>query len=249
MFQRYCLLTIIMIILIATMISCKKQITQKELGMEFVYISPGTFMMGTPASGAGRQHQVTLTKGYYLQMTEVTQSQWQAVMGNNPSKFKGDNLPVECVSWNDVQEFIRKLNQMDPGKGYRLPTEAEWEYACRAGTTTAYYWGKSMDGSYCWYDGNSSGKTHEVGTKKPNAWGLFDMIGNIYEWCQDWYGDYPSGEVTNPQGPGSGSYRLLRGGSWSNDAGFCRSARRNGSPPGWPLSNAGFRLAAATRTE
>ncbi|MDP8288063.1 MAG: formylglycine-generating enzyme family protein [Candidatus Electryonea clarkiae] len=197
-------------------------------------------MMGSPSDESGRdgdegpQHQVTISS-FQMMTTEVTQAQWEAVMGSNPAKFKGSNLPVEQVSWNDVQDFLKKLNQSDPGKGYRLPTEAEWEYACRAGTTTRYYSGKSESdlASVGWYNGNSGKKTHPVGQKKENAWGLYDMHGNVNEWCKEWYdGDYyDSSPTTDPQGASSGPYRVLRGGSWGSYARGCRSALRNGTIP------------------
>ncbi|MDF1591102.1 MAG: SUMF1/EgtB/PvdO family nonheme iron enzyme [Desulfobacterales bacterium] len=207
---------------------------QNSLGMEFVYIRPGSFTMGSPANESGRdddekQHQVTLTKGFYLQTTEVTQGQWQAVMGNNPSNFKncGESCPVESVSWNDAQAFIQKLNQQDGSDVYRLPTEAEWEYAARAGSATAFANG-DISKTGCeydanldamgWYCGNSKDTTHKVAQKKSNAWGLYDMHGNVWEWCQDWYGDYSSGSVTDHSGQSSGSSRVLRGGSWDDGA-------------------------------
>ena len=157
--------------------------------------------MGSPSGESNRdsdekQHRVTLTREYYMQTTEVTQGQWRKVMGSNPSKFTncGDNCPVEKVSWEDCQQFIQKLNGMEGTRKYRLPTEAEWEYAARAGTTGAY--AGDLD-AMAWYDDNSGGKTHAVGGKSPNAWGLYDMHGNVYEWCQDWKGNYPSGSVTD----------------------------------------------------
>jgi formylglycine-generating enzyme required for sulfatase activity len=190
--------------------------------MKFVYIPPGTFMMGSPPEEKGRYdretlHEVTLTKGFYLQTTQVTQAQWKAVMGNNPSRFQGcDDCPVETVFWNDVQDFIRKLNQREGKDIYRLPTEAEWEYTARAGSTTGYCFGddESLLSEYAWYDKNSENKTHPVATRKPNAWGLYDMHGNVWEWCEDRYGDYPSGKVTDPVGTSDGSFRVLRGGGW-----------------------------------
>jgi len=231
-----------------------------SLGMEFVYIAPGTFIMGSPSNEPGRgldenQHRVTLTKGFYMQTTEVTQGQWKAVMGNNPSYFKncGDDYPVEQVSWYDVQDFIRKLNQRESRDRYRLPSEAEWEYAARAGSTTAFAnGGISEEGcgfdsnldTMGWYCGNSrvsysfcfdaSGwggpkcaGTHSVAQKQPNAWGLYDMHGNVSEWVQDLHGDYPSGALTDPTGPSSGSgHRMVRGGSWGYNASYCRSAHR-----------------------
>jgi formylglycine-generating enzyme required for sulfatase activity len=220
---------------------------RNSLGMRFVYIPPGSFMMGSPSGEAKRdkdetQHRVTLTRGYYMQTTEVTQGQWERVMGSNPSHFKncGDNCPVEKVSWEDCQQFIRKLNGMEETRKYRLPTEAEWEYAARSGTTGAY--AGDLD-AMAWYDNNSGSKTHAVGGKAPNAWGLYDMHGNVWEWCQDWYGDYPSGSVTDPAGANSSSYRVVRGGGWSRYAGGCRSADRGRIAPGYRDSLLGFRLA------
>jgi formylglycine-generating enzyme required for sulfatase activity len=231
-----------------------------SLGMEFAYIPPGTFMMGSAISpsevekrygGRARwykdehpQHRVTLMSGFYMQTTEVTQSQWKAVMGSNPSKFKGDNRPVEKVSWNDVQEFIQKLNQREGSNKYRLPTEAEWEYAARAGSTTRFSFGddKGRLGDYAWYGGNSGSQTHPVAQKKPNNWGFYDMHGNVYEWCQDRKGDYLSGSVSDPKGPYSGSRRVLRGGSWRSFARLCRSALRYWDFPGNRYYFDGFRL-------
>jgi formylglycine-generating enzyme required for sulfatase activity len=231
-----------------------------SFGMKFVPIPAGTFMMGSPKDEPGRfndetQHEVTISKRFYMQTTEVTQGQWKAVMGNNPSYFKdcGDDCPVERVSWNDIQEFIKKLNQRGEGT-YRLPTEAEWEYAARAGTTSAYSWGNSADCSKANY-GNfiltqecerNPGKTMPVGSFAPNTWGLYDMHGNVWEWCQDWYGSYPSGAVTDPTGPDSGSYRVLRGGSWYYDARHCRTADRGDNSPGDRSSSSGFRLVSSS---
>ncbi|MBN2688225.1 MAG: formylglycine-generating enzyme family protein [Deltaproteobacteria bacterium] len=220
--------------------------------MKFVLIPNGTFMMGSPSNESGRdndetQHRVTISKPYYLQTTEVTQGQWKAVMGSNPLHFrKGDDYPVEEVSWNDVQEFITKLNRKENTNKYRLPTEAEWEYACRAGNTARFSFGDDDSdlGRYAWYFSNSSGETHQVAQKEPNAWGLYDMHGNVWEWCQDWYGDYPSGHVTDQSGPSSGSDRVLRGGSWCNLAGLVRSAFRLRRNPGFRYSyGLGFRFA------
>jgi formylglycine-generating enzyme required for sulfatase activity len=228
------------------------------IGMKFVYINPGTFMMGSPTDEPGRnsdetRHQVTLTKGYYMQTTEVTQGQWKAVMDNNPSSFSscGDNCPVEKVSWNDVQEFITALNQKEKTDVYRLPTEAEWEYAARAGTTSAFANGGISEtgcdldtklNAMGWYCGNENSKTHAVAQKQANAWGLYDMHGNVWEWCQDWYGSYPDISVTDPGGPSRGSYRVIRGGSWSTYAQYCRSAVRNNLSPGYRGNSIGLRL-------
>ena len=241
-----------------TALSKSKKITN-SLGMEFGYIKPGTFMMGSPSNEPGRvrkkpQHKVTLTKGFYMQTTEVTQGQWKAVMGNNPSNFKncGDDCPVEQVSWNDAQGFIRKLNQKEGSDKYRLPTEAEWEYAARAGSRTAFANGGISElecghdlnlDAMGWYCGNSNKRTHPVAQKQPNAWGLYDMHGNVWEWCQDWYGkNYSFSSVIDPTGPSSGSDRLLRGGSWGNRAKGCRSALRYWYEPGFRVNALGFRL-------
>ena len=218
-----------------------------SIGMRFVPISAGTFTMGEGQTA----HKVTLTQAFELGQHEVTQEQYEKVMGKNPSKFKGKQKnPVEMVIWNDAVEFCRKLSDLPGEKStgyvYRLPTEAEWEYACRAGTTTAYSFGDSIGElrDYAWYHQNSGGfsrTTHPVGQKKPNAWGLHDMHGNVFEWCQDWYGDYPSGSVTDPTGPSSGSQRVLRGGSW-NDITFCLSAIRFGPAPDYRNNRLGFRV-------
>ena len=232
----------------------KKKI-KNSLGMEFVYIKPGTFMMGSPSNEKYRhdnekQHRVTLTQGFYMQTTEVTQRQWKAVMGTRPWSGKeykvkaGDNYPAVYISWDDCQVFIKKINQMEGGDKYRLPTEAEREYACRAGTTTQFYFGDDEGrlGEYAWYGGNSGGRTHPVAQKNPNSWGLYDLYGNVGEWCQDWYGDYPSGFVTDPKGPSSGSLRVRRGGSFSIKPRGARSANRSRNVPDRRGSYLGFRL-------
>jgi len=225
-----------------------------------VRIPAGTFMMGSPEDELGAysrewpRHQVTLTNDFYMMTTEVTQAQWQAVMGSNPSYFDecGGNCPVEEVSWNDVQDFIAALNARD-SRIYRLPTEAEWEYAARAGTTTAFYNGDitqeysdpidpNLD-AIGWYGGNSGSTTHPVAQKQPNAWGLYDMSGNVWEWCQDWYGAYPDNASVDPGGPSDASLRVIRGGSWFNYARDCRSALRNYDYPSARRSSVGFRLA------
>ncbi|MDZ7667058.1 MAG: formylglycine-generating enzyme family protein [Desulfotignum sp.] len=236
----------------------KKQITN-SIGMEFVLIPSGSFSMGSPEGEPGRslgeiQHPVNLTRPFYMQTTEVTQEQWMALMSTNPSSNKvcGKGCPVEQVSWNDVQEFIQKLNQKEGTDKYRLPTEAEWEYACRAGSTEAFpnggitELGCGRDPNLVaigWYCGNSNNKVQPVARKKPNSWGLYDMVGNVHEWCQDWFGVYPYDEVTNPKGPHSGSYRVMRGGVWYSPARDCRSASRFGSPPHYKFRHIGFRLA------
>jgi len=230
-----------------------------SIGMEFVYIKPGSFMMGSPSNESGRdddevQHRVSITKSFYIQTTEVTQGQWKAVMGSNPSHFKncGDDCPVENVSWNDVKEFIHKLNQREGSGTYRLPSEAEWEYAARAGTDTPFSFGRCLSTDQANYHGNyplsgcAKGKyrnsTIRVASFSPNAWGLYDMHGNVYEWCQDWYAKYYSSSATDPTGPSSGSYRVIRGGGWLNYARVCRSANRVSCTPGYRGYDLGFRL-------
>lgn len=230
-----------------------------SIGMEFVYILPGGFLMGSPPDEYGheeleRQHQVSLSKGFYLQKTEVTQKQWKTIMGYNPSHFLncGENCPVEQVSWHEAQEFIKKLNKRENTKKYRLPTEAEWEYACRAGTNTAFSNG-SIEKDTCgnnpyldaagWYYRNSEKGTHSVAQKQANAWGLYDMHGNVWEWCQDWERKYPFHPATDPVGPPTGLARIRRGGSWSHYPLFCRSAYRSWLDPDKKTPHVGFRLA------
>ncbi|WP_089939315.1 SUMF1/EgtB/PvdO family nonheme iron enzyme, partial [Candidatus Entotheonella palauensis] len=210
-----------------------------SIGMEFVLIPEGTFRMGSN-DGANNEkpvHQVTISQPFYLGKYAVTQAQWEAVMGSNPSDAKGDALPVTNVSWNDAQEFIKKLNDREEGNAYRLPTEAEWEYAARAGTTTAYSFGDDpgLLDQYGWYDGNSDNKPQAVGLLKANPWGLYDMHGNVWEWVQDWYGDtYPSDAQTDPAGPQNGDQRVVRGGSFLNSPEVLRSAVRvRGRPGDW----------------
>ena len=220
------------------------------VSFEMVEVRGGTFRMGaTSEQGSDARgdekpvHSVTLS-GYYIGKTEVTQALWKAVMGINPSRFKGDYLPVENVSWDDCQEFIRKLNSMT-GQNFRLPTEAEWEFACRGGNNSRgyKYSGSNNLGSVAWYDGNSGNKTHPVGTKAPNELGIYDMSGNVWEWCADWYGDYSSGAQTDPTGPQSGSFRVGRGGSWDFNVRICRSSLRIHSDPTDRNINLGLRLA------
>jgi len=231
-----------------------------------VRINGGTFTMGSPSSEPERwddetQHQVTVSS-FYMGKYEVTQKEYQEVMGTNPSSFKGDNLPVECVSWFDAVEYCNALSRKEgltpaytinesgnrtvtwnrSANGYRLPTEAEWEYACRAGTTTAYNTGANINNNTGWYDANSAGSTQEAGQKPANAWGLYDMHGNVWEWCWDWFGDYTSGTQTDPVGASSGSDRVSRGGGWFDSAQGVRSAFRNYGTPSYRYSNLGFRL-------
>ena len=272
-----------------------------SIGMKLVLIPAGTFTMGSPPSEEGfndeRQHEVTLTQDYYLGAFEVTQAQYEKVMGINPSYFEwyevverhpktgrvvnddSSNHPVEMVSWEDAVEFCDKLSALPEekraGRVYRLPTEAEWEYACRAGSKTAYSFGESSRslGDYAWFYEKRAGETpsvdemasnaiflilsgerrsfgerrsretHPVGQKQPNAWGLYDMHGNVWEWCSDWYGPYPGGSSTDPTGPQSGSFRVYRGGSWHYNAAGCRSAFRGRGYPSYRDDYRGFRVA------
>jgi len=220
------------------------------IDMVLVPIPAGGFMMGSPESeperyGNETQHLVKITKPFYLSAHEVTQAQYEQVMGNNPSESKGDTKPVEIVKWNDAVVFCGKLSLRE-GVEYRLPTEAEWEYACRAGATTAYSFGDDVSrlGEYAWHRDNSSGTTRPVGEKLPNAWGLFDMHGNVYEWCQDLYGPYERLQVvSDPIGPASGSRRVLRGGAFVYHPGSVRAAYRDSDLPDDRGLFIGFRLA------
>ena len=219
------------------------------VSIDMVRVEAGTFTMGAtpemkkPDDWEKPTHQVTLTNDYYIGKYEVTQALWQAVMGNNPSDFKGDNLPVECVSWNDCQDFISKLNSIT-GKTFRLPTEAEWEYAARGGKKSRgyQYSGSNNLSDVAWYEDNSDNKTHAVGSKQGNELGIYDMTGNVWEWCQDWYGSYSSSSQVNPTGDTSGSYRVIRGGSWFFTARSCRSSYRGSNTPGRRNDDLGFRL-------
>ena len=220
--------------------------------MRFRWCPSGTFMMGSPSTEEGRAkdevlHRVSLTKGFWLGETPVTQKQWKSVMGGNPSQCVGEELPVENVSWQDCMNFIKKVNERQ-GCSMRLPTEAEWEYACRAGTKGPYG-GTGVLDEMGWYNGCVEGETrrikssHTVGMKKPNAWGLCDMHGNVWEWCSDWYGDYQTEPATDPVGPASGRVRIRRGGSWQDEASVCRSAYRFVFSPTSRHSLLGFRVA------
>jgi formylglycine-generating enzyme required for sulfatase activity len=233
-------------------ISTHYNINIQDISFIMRYIPAGSFIMGSPANELGReddevQHKVTISKAFYMGETEVTQELWQAVIGNNPAKHKGSKRPVERVSWCDCHDFIQKLNSMTR-KRFRLPTEAEWEYACRAGTQTALYTGKNLTtiGSACpnldevaWYSENSDDSTHPVKLKKPNAWGLYDMLGNVWEWCDDRYGSY-TGDAVDPRG--TGSDRVIRGGSCHDNARYCRAAYRSRSTPDCRSDYSGFRL-------
>jgi formylglycine-generating enzyme required for sulfatase activity len=228
-----------------------------SIGMKFAWIPPGTFTMGSPMEEKERennetQHKVTLTKGFYMGVYTVTQEQWKEIMGSNPSYFKGEkNLPVENVSWDDCQNFIKKLWKKDK-KPYRLPTEAEWEFCCRGGTKTPFHFGDTISTDQANYNGNFTygdgkkgkyrEKTTPVGSFPANAWGLHDMHGNVWQWCQDWYGDYPQKDVVDPQGPDAGKDRVLRGGSWHDLPRYCRSACRYWNEPGHRYRSIGCRL-------
>jgi len=236
-----------------------------SIGMKLVLISKGTFVMGSPESEQGRddgetQHEVTISEDYYLGVFEVTRGQYEKVMGTNLSYFqkrvigKSDSsmYPVDQVSWEDAVEFCKKLSELPEekkaGRVYRLPTEAEWEYACRAGSKAAYSFGANSKtlGDYAWFGENSGRHTHPVGEKKANAWGLYDMHGNVWEWCSDWYGVYPKGSVSDPSGPSEGSIRVDRGGSWAYGAANCRSAYRGWGAPSYRIGNDGFRVALSS---
>lgn len=226
---------------------------RNSVGMEFVLIMPGTFQMGSPVGESGRGddetlHTVTLSRPFYLGKYEVTQGQWQAVMGDNPSEFSdcGRACPVEQVSWGDALGFAEELNAWEGVTTYRLPTEAGWEYAARAGTQTAYHFG---DGAgrlrfYGWCKDNAGETIHPMGEKRPNMFGLFDMHGNVSEWVADWYGAYPVDPVTDPRGSPTGAGRVNRGGSFLSDGvSGCRAARRSSYAPGYRGFYLGFRLA------
>ena len=225
-------------------------LTVNGVSFDMVYVEGGSFDMGaTSEQGSDAYdwekpvHRVTLS-GYYIGKCEVTQELWEAVMGSNPSFSKGAQYPVEQVSWNDCQEFISRLNSLT-GRTFRLPTEAEWEYAARGGNKSRHfkYSGSDNIGNVAWYWDNSGYGTHAVGTKSPNELGIYDMSGNVWEWCSDWYGKkYSAGAQTNPQGPSSGSRRVLRGGSWGSSARSCRVSNRYYLDPDYSDINIGLRL-------
>ena len=217
--------------------------------IKFKKIPAGTFMMGSPESEEGRsdneiQHEVTISKVFYLGICEVTQAQYEVVMGYNPSEFtsKGRTRPVETVSWYDATEFCRKASALT-GKYFRLPTEAEWEYACRAGTATPFNTGETLSPKQANVVAAKNWEPLAVGSFPPNAWGLYDMHGNVWEWCSDWYGAYATGKKTDTQGASNGEDRILRGGCWGNDPRSCRSARRGRIEPAYRFYNIGFRVA------
>ena len=228
-----------------------QKVTTINLGegvtMDLVFVPAGSFMMGSEKGHVNEKpvHKVTITKPFFLGKFEVTQEQWQAVMGTNPSRFKGPKRPVESVSWDDCQIFLKKLTEKMPGRKFGLPAEAQWEHACRAGTATELYYGDNPSGmiDYAWWADNTS-ETRPVGEKKPNAWGLYDMYGNVWEWCADWWAEYTASEAINPAGPASGSCRVLRGGAWSSPVEICHSASRIiYFAPGYRHRIAGFRVA------
>jgi len=230
--------------------------TTNSIGMNLVLIPPGEFVMGSPAEEEWHRedevlHRVTLTKTFYIGATEVTQSQWKAMMGKNPSFSTGDALPVDTVTWEEAVEFCRKLSEKE-GARYRLAREAEWEYACRAGTTTPFHTGETITTDAANYDGTFTyakgpkgvfrETATDVGSFPPNAWGLHDVHGNVWEWCADWYGEYPKGETTDPTGATRGETRAVRGGCWVNFPAVCRSANRGKTAPvSWNF-HFGFRV-------
>jgi len=235
-----------------------------SIEIKLVLIPNGTFMMGSPVEEEGRydnevQHKVTISRDYYLGVTEVTQGQYEKVMGTNPSKFQKQVIlnkdssmyPVEKVSWEDAVSFCKRLSELPDektaGRVYRLPTEAEWEYACRAESETAFHFGGSskLSDDFAWF-GNSNKQTHPVGQKKPNAWGLYDMHGNVFEWCGDWFNEYPKGAVSDPTGPKDGVLRVNRGGSWEFGAASGRSATRFFTAPFGRGDWIGFRVALSS---
>lgn len=214
--------------------------------MEMIWCAPGTFQMGSPAGEQGRisnetLHSVTLTRGFWLGKYEVTQRQWESVMRTNHSRFKYRDNPVENISWHDCEAFVKRIGSAFGGKA-RLPTEAEWEYACRAGSNTPFSGGGDVS-EVAWYDENSEHQTHEVGKNKPNAWGFYDMHGNILEWCSDWYSE-PKGDSVDPKGPPSGSFKVLRGGCWFFLDSDCRCAYRLKREPNLRNCIFGFRVAS-----
>ncbi len=243
------------------------QASTQDFIPKFVYIPPGEFNMGSPNNENDRfwnetQHHVRLNQGFEMQTTEVTQLQYYLITGSNPSRFKYcekygpkqepicPNHPVDQVSWDDAQAFIQRLNELQDKCVYRLPTEAEWEYAARGGRSTIYSFGSDAFGldAHAWYYDNSNGRHHPVASKKPNPFGLYDMHGNVWEWVADWYGgDYPKQSVTDPQGPSTGSYRVFRGGSWDSSAGNLRSTLRLSGFPDLRWSTLGVRLVRSCR--
>ena len=242
-----------------TPVASSSEITN-SIGMKLMLVPKGEFAMGSApgnrnSDGDERQHAVTITRDYFIGAFEVTQAQYKQVMGRNPSYFQGARIagssaghPVECVSWNDAVAFCRRLSELPEekaaGRVYRLPTEAEWEYACRAGNPGEYAFGDQTEmlGDYCWYAANCGGQTHPVGEKKPNAWGLYDMHGNAWEWCADWYARHSGRPEIDPTGPSQGTDRVYRGGGYGYGASYCRSANRTATAPSF-RGFTGFRVA------
>ncbi|MBN2329938.1 MAG: formylglycine-generating enzyme family protein [Candidatus Omnitrophica bacterium] len=239
-----------------------------------IRIPAGAFLMGSPVGEPRRstdelQHFVKLTKDFYIGKYEITQAHYEAVTGENPSFFLNQpNYPVERVNWYDCVEFCNRLSEIKGYKtvynlgilsadwsadGFRLPTEAEWEYACRSGAPTAFYWGEDSNYTeidlYAWYDLNSNGRLHEIGLKRPNAWGLFDISGNVWEWCHDWYGLYDVNDATDPRGMAAGDIRVWRGGNWGDEAMYCRSASRDGWKPQSADQYLGFRIVRTAESD
>lgn len=224
-------------------------VMSNQLGIEFVYVPSGSFVMGSDKGSADERpaRRVMIRRGFYMGRYEVTQAQWRTVMGDNPSNFKGEDLPVEQVSWSDAQNFIKKLNERNDAFIYRLPTEAEWEYACHAQMTEA---GMGALDALAWYFNNSAGKTHPVGEKQANAWGLYDMLGNVWEWCEDVYHDTYRGAPSDGSAwlaGGDTRYRVLRGGSWIDNAFYCRVNERIRAAPETRQRNSGLRIVAVPR--
>lgn len=286
---RYCLLLICLGCFSGESYSEEKSELTNSLGMKFVHIKPGTFKMGSPAGEANsfdneRQHDVEISQSFFLGAYEVTQSQFNKVMGSNPSLYQGEkaakvtpekrhpvtnriiqdkvviqvnteNYPVENVNWEDAVEFCRLLSELPEevqhGRQYRLPTEAEWEYACRAGTKTTYSCGSSNKTlpNFAWFAANSDEHPHEVGTRKPNSWGLYDMHGNVWEWCQDWYSEYPREKIIDPKGSAEGTEKILRGGSWYVTPENLRSAYRPSRSPTFESFDFGFRIVLEIKNE
>lgn len=247
-----------LIILLCQVASCQEQPSEltNSIGIKMVLVTKGEFNMGLPGRNFNElDGRVFLTRDFYLGVTEVTQSQFEILMGKNPSLFRGSKVkgesggyPVESVTWNDAVEFCRRLSELpgekEAGRVYRLPTEAEWEYSCRAGSATAFCFGDSSKslGDYAWYEENSPKSTRQVGQKMPNAWGLYDMHGNVCEWCGDWYGFNPKGRLTDPFGPKHGTVRVIRGGCYRSLDLFCESGYRDSAGPTRPRNDIGFRV-------
>ena len=252
--MRYALLCFLLVFgLSPTICGQQPKAITNSIGMKLVLIHAGSFTMGAPVEETGRRgdeaaHEVTISKSYYLGVYETTQREFEKVTGKNPSRSKGADNPVEMVSWDEATLFCSNLSQLPAenasGRTYRLPSEAEWEYACRAISTTAYSFGDTPIGNYAWFDEHRFSIPHPVGENKANRWGLFDMHGNVSEWCQDWYGSYPLGEATDPIGPIQGEERIMRGGCLYYTPAQCRSAYRESAKPKLARSSSvGFRVA------